>query len=103
MKVELKKISVMSLVASAVPVLLLVFGVLGGLFTFIIAPDQSIAERLPEIYQKNVAAGVFALGYTAATLLVLVIVALLYNVLVNLGLPGVKFFLASQEEKSGNE
>ncbi|MBI4369230.1 MAG: hypothetical protein HY547_03260 [Elusimicrobia bacterium] len=104
MQVELKKIKVLSLLVSALPVLLLIIGVVGGLFTFILLPDPGVASRLPQILQRNMAAGVFALAYTAATILFLVIVALLYNLLVSLGLPGVKvIFAAPSEEGAGTE
>ena len=97
MQVELRKIRVKSLVLSGLPILLLVVGVVAGLFTFILFPDPEVAARLSETYQRNVAAGVFALAYTVATVLFLVIVALLYNALVGFGLPGVKVDLASLE------
>ncbi|MEK6544367.1 MAG: hypothetical protein AABZ44_08045 [Elusimicrobiota bacterium] len=97
MQVELKKVKVMSLLLSALPVMLLIIGIVGGLFTFIVFPDPGVASRLPAAFQKNVAAGVFALAYSAAMLLFVIIVALLYNVLISLGLPGVKFVLGSNE------
>ncbi|MBI2071265.1 MAG: hypothetical protein HYT79_11785 [Elusimicrobia bacterium] len=99
MQVELKKVQVLSLVMSALPVLLLIVGIVGGLFTFIFFPDPAIADRLPQVYQKNVAAAVFALAYSLATVLFLVVVALLYNILVSLGLPGVKVVLSSEQER----
>ncbi len=101
MQVELKKIQLGSLIKSVLPLVLLTIGVVGGLFTFILFPDQSLAARLPQMFQRNIAAGVFALAYTAATILFLVIVALLYNILISLGLPGVKVVLASPPETPG--
>lgn len=97
MQVELKRVRVASLVFSGLPVVMLVIGVVAGLFTFILFPDPDVAARLSESYQRNVAAGVFALAYTLATVLFLVIIALLYNALTGFGLPGIKIDLASHE------
>ena len=103
MQVELKKIHVLSIVASALTVVLLVVGVVGGLFTFIFFPEPAVAERLSQAFQRNLAAAVFALAYTAATILFLAIIALLYNLLVGLGLPLVKVVLASPPEQEKGE
>ncbi|MBI4668984.1 MAG: hypothetical protein HY747_07335 [Elusimicrobia bacterium] len=103
MQVELKRVKVLSVVLSALPVVLLIIGVIGGLFTFIFFPDPAMARRLPQIYQKNVAAGVFALAYTLATIIFLSIIALLYNLLTSLGLPGVKVVLTSSEQEPSEE
>lgn len=97
MQVELKKIRASSMILSAIPVVMLVIGVVAGLMTFILFPEQEVAARLPELSQRNVAAAVFALAYTLATVLFLAIVALLYNLLTGMGMPGIRVDLASEE------
>lgn len=99
MQVELKRVNVGSLFISALPILLLIIGIVGGFFTFILFPEPTLAQNLPEAFQKNLAAGVFALAYTAATILFLAVVGLLYNILVHVGLPGVKVVLSSSGQK----
>jgi len=89
MKLEIKNISVGSLVVSALPLVVLAISLLGGVVTFMLVPNPQYAPM--SAAQKLVAVGLYSLLYTVLVSALFVFIAFVYNVLTGvLGLKGVR-------------
>jgi hypothetical protein len=90
MKLEVRNISVASLVTSSVPLVVFVLALLGGAVTFVVVPNIQLAPM--SAFQKLLSIGLYALLYVVITTAVLVFAAFVYNLLTGvLGLRGVTF------------
>lgn len=90
MKLEVRNISVGSLVTSSVPLVIFCLALLGGVITFMVVPNLQLAPMT--FMQKVLSVGLYALLYVVLTTAVIVFVAFVYNVLTGvLGLRGVTF------------
>jgi hypothetical protein len=88
MKLEVRNISVASLVTSSVPLVVFVLALLGGAVTFMVVPNIQMAPM--GTFQKLLSIGLYALLYVVITTAVLVFAAFVYNVFTGvLGLRGV--------------
>lgn len=90
MKLEVRNISVGSLVASSVPLVVFCLALLGGVVTFMVVPNIQLATMT--FMQKILSVGLYALLYVVITTAVLVFIAFIYNILTGvLGLRGITF------------
>jgi len=90
MKLEVRNISVGSLVISSVPLVVFCLALLGGVVTFMVVPNMQLAPM--SFFQKILSVGLYSLLYVVITTAVLVFVAFVYNMLTGvLGLRGVTF------------
>ncbi|OGR42505.1 MAG: hypothetical protein A2X35_11855 [Elusimicrobia bacterium GWA2_61_42] len=88
MKLEVRNISVASLVTSSVPVVIFALALLGGAVTFMVVPNIQMSPM--STMQKLLSMGLYALLYVVITTAVLVFAAFVYNILTGvLGLRGV--------------
>ena len=92
MKVEIKNVSMASLVTSSVPLVVFVVGVLGAVVTYFIVPNPQIEPM--NVGAKLMSVGLFGLFYTVLVSSLLVLLGFLYNMLTGvLGMKGVTFEL----------
>ena len=99
MKLEIRNISIASLVTSSLPIVVCAWGALGGLVTFMVVPNPQIEPM--NLWAKMLSVGLFALMYAVFTAAAIVFVAFLYNILTGvLGMKGVSFDI---EEINENE
>lgn len=90
MKLEVRNISVGSLVASSVPLVVFCLAILGGVITFMVVPNIQLASMT--LFQKLLSVGLYALLYVVITVAALVFVAFVYNILTGvLGMRGITF------------
>jgi len=90
MKLEVRNISVGSLVTSSVPLVVFVLALLGGVITFMVIPNLQLAPM--SFMQKIMSVGLYALLYVVLTTALLVFTAFVYNLLTGvLGLRGITF------------
>jgi len=90
MKLEVRNISVGSLVTSSVPIVVFCLAILGGVITFMVVPNMQMVSM--SFMQKILSVGLYALLYVVIFTAVLVFAAFVYNVLTGvLGLRGVTF------------
>ena len=90
MKLEVRNISVGSLVTSSLPLVVFVLALLGGVVTFMVVPNMQLAPM--SFFQKMLSVGLYALLYVVITTAVLVFAAFVYNIFTGvLGLRGVTF------------
>jgi hypothetical protein len=90
MKLEIRNISIASLITSSVPVVVFAMAVLGGLVTFMGIPNPQIEPM--SFGQKILSIGLFALLYVVIVSALMVFVSFLYNILTGvLGMKGVSF------------
>ncbi|MDD2806588.1 MAG: hypothetical protein PHV33_13635 [Elusimicrobiales bacterium] len=90
MKLEVRNISVGSLVTSSVPIVVFCLAILGGVITFMVVPNMQMVSMT--FMQKILSVGLYALLYVVIFTAVLVFAAFVYNVLTGvLGLRGVTF------------
>lgn len=88
MKLEVRNISVASLVTSSVPLVVFVLAILGGGVTFFVVDNIQLAPMT--FAQKLLSVGLYALLYVVITTAVLVLAAFIYNILNGvLGLRGI--------------
>lgn len=88
MKLEVRNISVGSLVTSSVPLVVFCLALLGGVVTFMVVPNLQLSPMT--FMQKVLSAGLYALLYVVITTAVLVFAAFIYNFFTSvLGLRGV--------------
>jgi len=78
MKLEVRNISVGSLVTSSVPIVLFVLAFLGGGVKFFIMPDPQLVSM--SFFSKFLSVGLFSLLYVVITSAVLVFSAFVYNI-----------------------
>ena len=93
-KLEIKKISLKSLVFSVYPFVVFVFSLLTALFGLgdIVVPGEGFFSAMTSVL-------LYSLFTTLAILLYSVLAAFIYNMLVNLGVKGIKISLAEVEEE----
>ena len=97
MKYEIKAVSLGSLVFSALPVVVFMAALIGGIASFMIIPG---GPKL-ELWQKFLAAGFYALLYCVLATALAVFLAFLYNLLTGaLSMPGIKLVV---DEDSAEE
>ena len=90
MKLEIKNVSMASLVTSSVPLVVFVVGVLGAMVTYVFVPNPQIEPM--SAGAKLMSIGIFALMYAIIVSSLLVLLAFLYNMLTGvLGMRGVAF------------
>jgi len=90
MKLEIKNISMASLITSSVPVVVFALGLLGGVVTYLVVPNPQLDPI--SVGSKLVSIGVFALLYVVIVSSLLVFLTFLYNILTSvLGMKGVVF------------
>lgn len=90
MKLEVRNVSVSSLVTSSVPLVIFFLAILGGVITFMVVPNLQISSM--NLMQKLVSVGLYALLYVVISTAVLVFAAFVYNMLTGvLGLRGITF------------
>ncbi len=90
MKLEVRNISVGSLVTSSVPLVIFFLALLGGVVTFMVVPNPQIVPM--SAMQKLLSVGLYSLLYVIITTAVLVFASFLYNVFTGvLGLRGITF------------
>lgn len=94
MKIDIKNISISSLILSALP--LAIFAVtLVGVFLDLFAP------RTEPFFQVLLSSLFWAITQTLITMLVIVVGAFIYNLLCSIGLRGVRINLEDVEENKG--
>lgn len=99
MKLEVRNISIVSLITSSVPIVVFAMALLGGVVTFIVVPNPQIEPM--DIGAKMMSIGLFALLYVVIVSALMVFVSFLYNILTGvLGMKGVSFEI---EEIHGHE
>ncbi|HAF94447.1 MAG: hypothetical protein A2X34_00835 [Elusimicrobia bacterium GWC2_51_8] len=92
MKLEIRNISVSSLVVSSLPLVMFVIAILGGVITFMIIPNPQYMPA--SAAQKLLTVGLFSLFYALLQMALFVFVAFIYNILTGvLGMRGVCFEL----------
>ncbi|MDD4004065.1 MAG: hypothetical protein PHW69_02545 [Elusimicrobiaceae bacterium] len=97
MKYEIKAIPLMSLVFSAVPLVVSVIGLIAGLMTFVIAPSPYIEPMTTTSRIAGVL--IFAVLYMVAIMGIQLACAFIYNLFCSvLGLRGIKIDLVQAEE-----
>ncbi len=90
MKLEIRNISIASLITSSVPIVVFALAALGGVVTFMIVPNPQIEPM--SVGQKMLSIGLFALLYVVIVSALMVFVSFLYNILTGvLGMKGVSF------------
>jgi hypothetical protein len=90
MKLEIRNISVSSLVVSSLPLVVFIIAILGGAVTFIVVPNPQFS--LMSAAQKLLAVGLYSLLYAVLVSALLVFIAFAYNILTGvLGMKGVSF------------
>ncbi len=90
MKLEVRNVSVGSLVISSVPLVIFCLALLGGVVTFMVVPNMQLASM--SFMQKVLSVGLYSLLYVVISTAVLVFAAFAYNILTGvLGLRGVTF------------
>ena len=98
MKLEIKNISVASLINSSVPVVVFVLGFLGAVVRFVAVPDPQLMALSG--WQKMLSVGIFSLSYMMIVSALLVFAAFMYNMLTGvLGLKGFVFDLEEVHDK----
>ena len=79
MKLEIRNVSVGSLVVSSLPLVVFAIALLGGAVTFILVPNPQYAPM--SAAQKLLAVGLYSLLYTVLVSALFVFIAFIYNVL----------------------
>ncbi len=88
MKLEVRNVSVSSLVTSSVPLVVFALAVLGGAVTFFVVDNPQLAPMT--VGQRLLSVGLYALLYVVITTAALVFAAFVYNVLTGvMGLRGI--------------
>ena len=90
MKLEVRNVSITSIITSAMPIVVFALGVLGGIITFLLVPNLQL--DMMSIGGKLQSIGYFSLLYVIIVSALLVFIAFLYNILTGvLGMKGVAF------------
>jgi len=98
MKLEIKNVSVSSLITSSVPLVVFVLGLLGGVITFMVVPNPQLNPML--LGPKLLSIGIFSLLYVVMVSALLVFVVFLYNMFTGiLGMRGVVFEIEEISEQ----
>jgi len=99
MKLEVRNISVGSLVTSSVPIVIFVLALLGGAVKFFMVPDPQLSPMSG--FQKLMSVGLYSLLYVIISSAVLVFSAFVYNVFS--GVLGLRGFTLDIEEVHDHE
>ena len=99
MKLEVRNISVASVVLSAVPIVMFALAILGGFVKFFVVPDPQLASM--SVSQKLLTVGIYSLLYVIITSGVLVFSAFIYNIFS--GVLGLRGFIIDIEELHDRE
>ena len=92
MKLEIKNVSMASLVTSSVPLVVFIVGVLGAMVTYVVVPNPQIEPM--RTGAKLMSIGIFSILYTILVSSLLVFLGFLYNLLTSvLGMKGLVFEL----------
>jgi len=94
MKLEIRNISIASLIGSSVPVVVFILGFLGAVVGFVLVPNPQIVSL--NIWQKAMSIGLYSLLYMIIVSALLVFTAFVYNILT--GVLGLKGFVFDLEE-----
>lgn len=94
MKLEIKNISVTSLITSSVPVVVFILGFLGAVVSYVVVPNDQLLGL--NTWQKTMSIGLFSLLYMLIGSALLVFIAFMYNILT--GVLGLKGFVFDLEE-----
>jgi len=87
-KLEIRSVSIGSLITSSVPLVVFALALLGGVVTFMVVPNPQLYPM--QTGQKLLSIGLFALLYVIIVSALLVFMAFLYNILTGvLGMRGV--------------
>ena len=78
MKLEVRNISVGSLVTSAVPIMIFVLALLGSVITYFVQSDPQLKPM--SVVEKLLSVGIYSLLYTIITSALLVFSAFVYNI-----------------------
>jgi len=90
MKLEIRNISIVSLITSSVPIVVFALALLGGVVTFMVVPNPQLEPM--SVGAKMMSIGLFALLYVVIVSALMVFVSFLYNILTGvLGMKGVSF------------
>ena len=97
MKLEIRNVSVTSLIISSVPIVVFALAVLGGVITYFIIPNPQI-EPMSAMFKLRTV-GFFALLYVAIVSALMVFAAFMYNMLTGvLGMKGLSFDIEEMHE-----
>ena len=96
MKLELKNISLTSVVFSAYPLIVFVFSLLNSVFAADVVPEYGIIERVMQVI-------LWALAQTMVLLIISLVVAFVYNLLCSFGVKGIRFEIEEVEDKQQQE
>jgi len=99
MKLEIRNISVTSLINSSVPVVVFVLGLLGAVVAYVVMPNPQLTSL--NLWQKTVSIGLYSLLYMIIVSALLVFTASMYNILT--GVLGLKGFVLDLEEVHDQE
>lgn len=99
MKLEVRNISIASLITSAMPIVVFALGILGGVVAFLVVPNPQLDPM--SIGHKMMSIGFFSLLYVIIVSALLVFIAFLYNILT--GVLGMKGVALDIEEISDHE
>ena len=99
MKLEIRHISVVSLINSSVPVVIFILGFLGAVVRYVAMPDPQLASL--NIWLKMMSIGLYSLLYMIIVSALLVLTAFVYNILT--GVLGLKGFVFDLEEVRDQE
>ncbi|MBI4801230.1 MAG: hypothetical protein HY796_01785 [Elusimicrobia bacterium] len=94
MKLEIRNISVTSLINSSVPVVVFILGLLGAVVGYLVVPNPQLMSL--NIWQKTISIGLYSLLYMLIVSALLVFVAFMYNILT--GVLGLRGFVLDLEE-----
>ena len=88
MKLEVRNVSVGSLVLSSVPIVIFTLALLGGMVQFFVVPNPQVVPM--SFFSKMLSVGLYSLLYVVITTAVLVFAAFIFNIFSSvLGLRGI--------------
>ena len=99
MKLEVRNINIGSLVLSAVPIVIFMLALLGGVVQFFVVQNPQLAPM--SFFSKLLSVGLFSLLYVVITSAVLVFAAFIYNLFS--GVLGLRGFILDIEEVHEHE
>lgn len=99
MKLEIRNVSIGSLITSSVPLVMFALAILGGVVTFFLKPDPQLIPM--SFFQKLLSTGLYSLLYVVISCAVLVFSAFVYNICS--GVLGLRGFILDIEEINDSE
>jgi hypothetical protein len=98
MKLEVRNISISSLVTSSLPLVVFTGGLLGGIITFFVVPNPQLYPMT--LGSRLLSIGIFSLLYVVMVSAFIVFLSFMYNMLTGvLGMRGVAFELEEVAEQ----